>query len=208
VRMDMAVDGQRNTVVEVDSVTQPVGPENPTGNAWKAVPTVLETEKQAIRSLDWTKARYWKIQSAEKTSALGAPTAYKLMPGETAAPVFGQETGWGPRSGFTKANLWVTKYDPEERFASGNYPNQHPGGQGLTAFVEGDEPIVGEDLVVWYTMGAHHVVRPEDWPVMPVSTIGFKLKPVGFFDGNPELDLPPSKDHASCRHHGNGNGHH
>jgi primary-amine oxidase len=212
VRLDMAVDGARNTVVEVDSVTQPVGPDNPTGNAWKAVPKVLETEKQAIRTIDANKARYWKIQSAEKTSALGLPTAYKLMPGDTAAPVFGQETGWGPRSGFTKANLWVTKYDPEERFASGNYPNQHPGGQGLTAFVEGDESIVGEDVVVWYTMGAHHIVRPEDWPVMPVATIGFMLKPVGFFDGNPELDLPPTKDHASCQHHGNGasagNGHH
>jgi primary-amine oxidase len=40
---------------------------------------------------------------------------------------------------------------------------------------------------------------------MPVSHIGFKLKPVGFFDGNPALDLPPS-DPAHCHHHGNGNG--
>jgi primary-amine oxidase len=46
---------------------------------------------------------------------------------------------------------------------------------------------------VWYTFGAHHVVRPEDWPVMPVSTIGFMLKPSGFFDGNPALDLPPTE---------------
>ena len=27
---------------------------------------------------------------------------------------------------------------------------------------------------------------------MPVSTIGFHLKPVGFFDGNPALDMPRS----------------
>ncbi len=25
---------------------------------------------------------------------------------------------------------------------------------------------------------------------MPVSRVGFHLKPVGFFDGNPALDLP------------------
>jgi primary-amine oxidase len=50
---------------------------------------------------------------------------------------------------------------------------------------------------------------------MPVSHIGFKLKPSGFFDGNPALDLPPSADGASCSHHANGsngsngsNGHH
>jgi primary-amine oxidase len=212
VRMDMAVDGLRNTVVEVDSVTEPVGPRNPTGNAWKAVRKVLERETEAVRSIDPGKARFWRIESAEKTSALGAPTAFKLMPGDHAAPVFGQETGWGPRSGFTKANLWVTKYDPKERYAAGEYPNQHPGGTGLPAFVASDEPIVGEDIVVWYSMGAHHIVRPEDWPVMPVSHIGFKLKPTGFFDGNPALDLPPSPDHASCQHHANGsngsNGHH
>jgi primary-amine oxidase len=40
------------------------------------------------------------------------------------------------------------------------------------------------------------VVRPEDWPVMPVSTVGFMLKPSGFFDGNPSLDLPPSAPHC------------
>jgi primary-amine oxidase len=27
--------------------------------------------------------------------------------------------------------------------------------------------------------------------VMPVSYIGFTLKPVGFFDRNPALDVPP-----------------
>ena len=48
------------------------------------------------------------------------------------------------------------------------------------------------DVVFWYTFGAHHIVRPEDWPVMPVTHIGFKLKPSGFFDGNPALDYPPS----------------
>jgi len=37
------------------------------------------------------------------------------------------------------------------------------------------------------------VVRPEDWPVMPITTCGFHLKPVGFFDGNPGLDVPPSE---------------
>jgi len=28
---------------------------------------------------------------------------------------------------------------------------------------------------------------------MPVSTIGFMLKPSGFFDGNPALDMPPGR---------------
>jgi primary-amine oxidase len=49
------------------------------------------------------------------------------------------------------------------------------------------------DLVLWHTFTAHHVVRPEDWPVMPVTTVGFKLRADGFFDGNPALDVPSSE---------------
>jgi primary-amine oxidase len=46
--------------------------------------------------------------------------------------------------------------------------------------------------------GLHHLPRPEDWPVMPVTTLGFMLKPFGFFDENPALDVPPSEPRGSC----------
>lgn len=36
-----------------------------------------------------------------------------------------------------------------------------------------------------------HFVRPEDYPVMPCDQIGFQLKPVGFFECNPAIDVPP-----------------
>jgi primary-amine oxidase len=96
-------------------------------------------------------------------------------------------------------HLWVTRYDPRENYAAGDYPNQHPGGAGLPAYVSQDRSLVDEDVVVWYTFGAHHAVRPEDWPVMPVTTIGFSLRPLGFFDRNPALDVPrPSSNGSHC----------
>src|SRR5918995_2616123 len=45
-------------------------------------------------------------------------------------------------------------------------------------------------------LGPPHPPRPEDWPVMPVESTGFLLAPVGFFDRNPALDVPPSPDHC------------
>jgi primary-amine oxidase len=196
VRLDMTVDGTANTVVEIDSAASPPGPENPHGNAWQTHRTVLASEAVAQRDLDASKARYWKIESAERTSALGAPTAYALMPGANVPPMYSGEALFARRAGFTQHQLWVTAADDTQRYAAGDYPNQHPGGQGLPAYVAGDRPLEGRDVVVWYTFGAHHVVRPEDWPVMPVSTVGFMLKPSGFFDGNPSLDLPPSAPHC------------
>ena len=47
----------------------------------------------------------------------------------------------------------------------------------------------------WCDFGIHHITRPEDWPVMPADVVSFWLKPFGFFDRNPALDVPPSHHH-------------
>jgi len=192
VRLDMEVDGEANTVVEVDSEPLPPGPENPVGNAWVTTRSVLAREGEAMRRIDPLRGRFWRIENPGRVSALGDPVAYKLVPGDNVLPMYGPSSFFAPRAGFADHHLWVTAYDPQERYAAGDYPYQHPGGEGLPRYVAADRPLEGADVVVWYTFGAHHVVRPEDWPVMPVSHIGFTLKPSGFFDGNPALDLPPS----------------
>ena len=197
VRLDMTVDGPENTVVEIDSVPVAPGPANPHGNAWVTTRTPVTSEAQGARDTAPGRARFWKIESTTQTGPTGAPTAYALMPGSTVPPMYSSEALFAPRSGFTEHTLWVTAHDPEQRFAAGDYPLQAPRSTGLPTYLDGDRPLEGSDVVVWYTFGAHHVVRPEDWPVMPVSTIGFMLRPTGFFDGNPALDLPPS-DAEAC----------
>ncbi len=192
VRLDMAVDGAKNTVVEIDSVPSAPGPHNLHGNAWETRRTVLANEQEARRDIDTGRARYWKIESAERKSALGAPTSYALMPGSNVSPIYSPDAVYAKRAGFTEHQLWVTAYDPTQRFAAGDYPYQQQVSTGLPEFGKGERSLEGTDVVVWYTIGAHHVVRPEDWPVMPVSTVGFMLRPNGFFDGNPALDYPPS----------------
>ena len=46
----------------------------------------------------------------------------------------------GKRATFAQHNLWVTPYTPDERRAAGEYPNQHPGGDGLPA-LDGRRPL-------------------------------------------------------------------
>jgi primary-amine oxidase len=94
------------------------------------------------------------------------------------------------RAAFATRHLWVTRYDHAQRYAAGDLPNQHPGGAGLPTYVAADRDIDGQDIVLWHTFGMTHFPRPEDWPVMPVAHCGFTLRPVGFFDRNPTLDLP------------------
>jgi hypothetical protein len=51
---------------------------------------------------------------------------------------------------------------------------------------------VDRDLVVWLVFGAHHLPRPEDWPLMPAEKVSCMIKPFGFFDASPVLDLAPA----------------
>jgi len=92
--------------------------------------------------------------------------------------------------GFIGHHLWVTPYHPDERYAAGAYPNQSRGGDGLPRWTSADRPIENTDIVLWYTLNFHHVVRTEDWPVMSVVWKGFELRPFHFFDRNPAIDLP------------------
>ncbi|HWF35342.1 MAG TPA: tyramine oxidase, partial [Solirubrobacteraceae bacterium] len=144
-------------------------------------------------------ARYWKVVNPSVHNRVGSPVGYKLAPGENVATFVHPESSIAARAGFMTGHLWVTPYDPAQRFAAGDYPNQHPGGDGLPAWIKADRPTEDTDVVVWYSMGHHHIPRTEDWPVMPVHSIGFSLTPNGFFDRNPALDVPPPAVH-NCSH--------
>ena len=197
VRMDMSVDGSNNSVYEVDIVPEE-DEQNPYGNAFYAKSTLLPTEKAAQRTIDPMKGRYWKIVNPSKINAVGYPTAYKLMPGENTLPMARPNASVINRATYMTQHLWVTPYSLDEKYPAGNYPNQHPGGVGLPAWTQADRSVEDTDVVVWYTFAHSHSPRAEDWPVMPVATIGFMLKPLNFFDENPSNDVPPSpKNHGS-----------
>lgn len=202
VRLDMAVDGERNSVYEVDSRPLPSGPDNPLGNAWVAHPTLLADESSAQRVADPSVARTWVIVNEAVRNGLGQPVGYQLVPASATLPLLSADSPAMQRAGFATKHLWVTPYRPTELYAAGAYPYQSERGAGLPTYVAHNESVRDTDIVIWHTFVSHHVVRPEDWPVMPVTTTGLHLRPVGFFDTNPALDLPRPEDlHQHDGHH-------
>jgi primary-amine oxidase len=202
-RLDMSVDGPKNSVHEVNTVSLPRGASNPYGNAFRAESTLLATELQARRSVNASSARFWRVVNPSRQNRLGQPVAYRLLPGENCPPFVQPDAAVMRRAGFVAHHLWVTPYDSAERYAAGDYPNQNPGIDGLPRWTSANRSVENTDLVLWYVFAHNHVPRPEDWPVMPVASIGFMLKPDGFFVRNPALDLPapslsghPKKLHA------------
>jgi primary-amine oxidase len=179
-------------VDEIDVHGLPLGPDNPYGNAMVRRVTRLTNEATAARVADTRVGRVWRVVNPRSTNRLGEPVGYVLHPQPAPLLLAAEETALRRRAAFATKHLWVTRYDPAERYPAGDFVNQHPGGAGLPAYVAAGRDIDGADIVLWHTFGPTHFPRPEDWPVMPVERCGFTLRPVGFFDRNPTLDVPPS----------------
>jgi primary-amine oxidase len=187
-RLDMAVDGEENTVLECNTQTE-VEAHNPWGNAFFETETAFKTESEACRRVNLASARYWKVANTNKTNLVGKPVAYKLMPTSCINSFLVPTGPSGIRSSFAENHLWVTAYEPEERYPAGEFMNHSDGSGGIKDFVAQDRPIENASLVLWHVFGLHHSVRPEDFPVQPCITTGFKLMPTGFFNGNPAIGV-------------------
>ncbi len=191
-RLDLDVDGDQNTVMEVDSEALPITAENPYGLAIQTVATPIKSESEAGRDFNWERQRSWKVVNTNKTNKVGTNPSYKLVPTGSFPAMMDQETVQFLRAPVIGHTLWVTKHHDDERWPAGAYPTQSVTDDGMTAWVSDDENLENTDLVMWYVFGIHHITRMEEWPIMAVDVVSFWLKPSGFFDQNPSIDVPPS----------------
>ena len=195
-RLDLSIDGDRNSVLECDTQAVPAGPDNPHGNAFYVEETLLDTESGRERNPETE--RYWKFINPETTNAMGQPPAYRLHPTNSVRSFVDPDSPSGRRMAFVGKQLWVTPYASEERYPAGEFVNHSDGSDGLAAYTSQARSIENTDIVAWHVFGLHHLPRLEDFPVQPVATTGFKLVPSGFSATNPTLDLPGQENGASC----------
>jgi primary-amine oxidase len=195
-RLDLDVDGQENTVFRCDSRALPLGAANPDGLALVVDETPLRSETEGQQDYNWHTQRSWKVAATRSRNTLAGAPAYRLLPGSSFPPMIDNAAAVVHRAEVIRHTLWVTPYDPAERWPCGEFPVQSGTDDGLPAWTARDRPIEDRDIVLWYVFGLHHITRPEDWPVMPTDRASFWLKPSGFFDRNPALDVPP----AHARH--------
>ena len=192
VRLDWDLDGGNNQLYESEVVPLPVSEANPNGMQLKNVTTHLKKESEAKRDVSSSTSRVWKVTNPQKINSVGLPVGYKLLPGNTPSLLAHSDSPPGVRASFAKHNLWATPFKEDEQYAGGASPVMHSGQGSLEDLTSKDRDISNGDLVMWHTFGVTHVPRPEDWPVMPVEYCGFHLIPVGFFNKNPTINLPPS----------------
>ena len=198
-RLEPALDGPNNTVLECDTFAE-ADDANPYGNAFFVRERPLEDGRDGGRRADFARQRYWRVVNPSRTNAVGRPVGYKLAPTSVITPFVRPDSPSGRRAAFMENHLWVTAYDPEERYPGGEFMNRSTGAGGLPDMAARGRSIADQRLVLWHVFGLHHLPRPEDFPVQPCINAGFKLMPSGFFDANPAIDLAPEVNAASRLH--------
>ena len=182
-RLDLDIDGRNNSFMLSELKTKDNVP-GPRKSAWVVEDKRLDSERDG--KLDESEA-LWKVVNPNRTNARRLQHRLCRRIAHHADPLLKKADF--KRAGFIEHTLWITRFNADQRFASGDTPNQNPGEPGLPEYQGDDQSIVNTDIVLWLTVGHHHVTAAEDWPVLSRETMSFKLKPVNFFDRNPALDL-------------------
>ncbi|TPX18108.1 uncharacterized protein E0L32_011832 [Thyridium curvatum] len=197
-RIDPAVDGHKNTLVQEESLPLRRDKDtNPYGNAYEVRKTIISTSTGL--DLNPFTNRVFKVQNHSKRNPIsGNYIGYKVVTPATQMLLADEHSIQYNRARFAKHGLWVTKHKDDEHYAAGRYTFQsrHEVG-GLFDAAARKDNTKDEDIVLWSVFGLTHNPRVEDWPVMPVEMMSVHMIPQDFFTENPSIDVPSKKDNAS-----------
>ncbi|KAG9243690.1 putative copper amine oxidase [Calycina marina] len=191
-RIDPCIDGDNNTLIEEDSVAMPFDEQNPYGIGYvtKAKPLVKSTYSD---SAPYRTHKIINCSNINKSS--GKPVSYAIHSPDKQMLLAHPKSWHGKRAKYGSHHFWVTAHNDGELHAAGDYTYQSTPDDGksdLAAWVDRADNTEDTDIVVWHSISLTHNPRTEDYPVMPCDTMIVSLKPSGFFDMNPALDVPQS----------------
>ena len=198
-RLDLDVDGAANTVYATESEALPVGPTT-TRTASRSCSATRRCgpSRRASRTTTGRASARWKVVNENVTNRARHAGRLQARPGRRVPADDAPRTRRCCGAPQAIAPHAVGDAVPRGRALALRRVRRSRArsDRGLPVWTAQDRSIEDTDIVLWYVFGIHHITRPEEWPVMSVDTVSFWLKPFGFFDRNPALDVAPNAAHC------------
>jgi primary-amine oxidase len=160
---------------------------------WTTETQTAKTESDAKITIGFAPAELVVVNPNKKT-AVGNDVGYRLIPAIPAHPLLVEDDYPQIRGAFTNYNVWITPYNRTEKWAGGLYVDHSRGDDTLAVWTKQNRDIVNKDIVLWHVVGIHHVPAQEDFPIMPLLSTSFELRPTNFFERNPVLNTLSPND--------------
>ncbi|XP_046581510.1 putative amine oxidase [copper-containing] [Haliotis rubra] len=150
-----------------------------------------ESELEAAFRYDFQSPKYHVIHNGGVKTRHGEISGYRLhLQGMSHQPL-PENRGNEATASWSRYQLAATKFKDWERESSscyGMFDSRDPV-VNFTSFLADNESIVDEDLVLWASVGIHHIPHTEDLPVTPTvgGHLGIYLLPFNYFQECPSM---------------------
>ncbi|AUX77366.1 tyramine oxidase [Sinorhizobium fredii] len=189
-RIDFDVDQPANHFSTMDIVPADVEPNSPRKSMWTVKHSMPHSEMEARYKLSAAEPRYFHVSNPNREGYLGHEPGWMIHHGNVAYGPFDYANDPPmKRNAYIEYSVWNTVYDQDQRYAGGKYAMQSDGSDTLAEWVKADRPLMGKDIVTWFSAGFHHIPRMEDWPVMSTEWKTVHIMPHNFFAHNPALSI-------------------